>query len=81
MDSAAYEEKAGDGMDSGARDGEGHRGINVNKNLIDNHRGGRNQDNITAIGLLVLPTWEEVLFVLLPPTLCLLKLITATCEL
>ena len=34
--------------------------------------------NIRAIGPLMLPTWDELLFVLLlPPTACLLKLITA----
>jgi len=40
--------------------------------------GGALKANIRAIGPLVLPTWDELLFVLLlPPTACLLKLITA----
>ena len=41
--------------------------------------GGALKVNITAIGPLVLPTWDKLLFVLrLPPAACLLmKLITA----
>ena len=40
--------------------------------------GGALKANITAIRPLVLPTWDELLFVLLlPPAASLLKLITA----
>ena len=37
-------------------DAEDHRGINLNKDLPDGHRGGALKANITAIGPLVLPT-------------------------
>uniref|UniRef100_A0A0D3G7K3 Uncharacterized protein n=1 Tax=Oryza barthii TaxID=65489 RepID=A0A0D3G7K3_9ORYZ len=73
MDSAIeYARVSSDAMDSGARVDAAYQCV------FQEYDGDALKANITAMGPLVLPTWDELLFVLLlPPLACLLKLITA----